>query len=322
MFFIYLAFSKSSFSDYFDGYSQSPQTIINSRITPTSSQVYLKLCMFRELKQTNANGGAIYMSSNSILRVLIEESSFDRCFVATKFSGGAIYSQINQGKMVLTKVCSHECGNGALSTTGNGLFSCVYSLECKFMQTTIIRSYFLEIYNNYHVTIFYNGITIISNNNISNNYAHHGCGVTYSNPTKTTLSYSSIANNIARHSISLYFDGGSNTVDHTNLINNTQQTTYYGIIRQGYLYSTSSSFNYCTVFKNLKSPLIAIYSGSMTFTYCNMDNTPSPAKYTSCSSVFHLNPMNHYASYLCNQVSFTKTTTYRPRFIMAILFLF
>ena len=103
-----LNFIKRTFEDVY-GPGSNPTNYtgqeFTERLTPTASDVYVYNCVFRYCS-SSSNGGALYFS-NSVYKLLIEQSSFISC--RTDQKGGGICSYSRQ--CVLSRICGFNCSS-------------------------------------------------------------------------------------------------------------------------------------------------------------------------------------------------------------------
>jgi hypothetical protein len=222
---IFLLFSKAAWNDYFSG-TTATTTLFSqeytSRPTLSGPNVYVLNCLFRSFTSASS-GGALYCST-SISYLLVESTSFFSC----KTSGGnagAIYFSNSNGQSVLHEVCGYDCGS-----SNSRLFDYIYVKNDISSKNYINYSSISRCVNEnaYQLLYHYNGKTLCSSVNISNN-KNYGDSVVflpsiYSNTVTCSLSYSSFMDNIATYHawIIIWTSGGEYEIKSCNILRNTQ----------------------------------------------------------------------------------------------------
>jgi len=297
-----LLFLLYVFSDYFEGYSEEPKNVINERQILISNQIYLFSCFFDGLSPLNSNGGAINAESSNIYRIFISYTTFLRCFVSSGYCGGSMYISIMHDGVAIERVCGYSCGTGSRTTNGYAQFAAIIAnsgSKSRIVDSSIVECYKTQTLISYHVITMNNGYSGITGSNISSNNVYHGCGLTFGK-TDCSILYSTLSHNVARDSIILYIDGGVYNISKLNLVNNSQLTDRYGIIRQGYLEtSILTTFKECVVYYNTNSYLIYRAYGTISFVSCIVDHKSSLATYLNEVTSFSLIPLYHFATNMC-----------------------
>ena len=90
--------------------------VINiTSISTSYSDVYIHNSMFRDFTY-NGYGGAISCTST---RLLIEDSSFISCTTSSLRGGAIYYTSTSSGKVLLNRICAYSCYSTYTTTSTN-----------------------------------------------------------------------------------------------------------------------------------------------------------------------------------------------------------
>ena len=190
MIFILIYVSLCSFNETFPGFDSFITTI---HTNGSSGNYYLFDCTYHLIQHMH-QGGAIYINSDSQLRIKIKKCLFNYC--SSKSNGGAIYISATNGQSSISQICCYQCyvfsdasGQCSFITTKNNLRNdLIYSSFSKSPSVAQSRS---------SVNYFSNGNITFSLCNSSNNHVSTHCICYCYNPNGMFISFSSFCNNYA-----------------------------------------------------------------------------------------------------------------------------
>ena len=231
--------------------------------TPQSfeSNTWLYDCTFQGLTDRAID----FSSSSSSNKLLVEYSSFNTC--SSSGDGGAIYFGTS-GQCVLSSVCGVKCNTG---NSQWGQFCYVWVSSGETNKNHIIdSSVTLTKQTNARSTLYHwNGDVSCKGVNVSNNQVYCFSGIYILNPSISSISFSSFRNNKASNYICLDFVSNTHQMTNTNIIENNQQSTSYGII---YASKSEVTMIHCSVFGNCETgsgSVFSVSSGSITCSNCS-----------------------------------------------------
>ena len=246
---------------------------------------YIKSSYFKGLSYSSGNGGALYVTS--ITKLLIELSMFIECEASGY--GGCIY--MSGGNCILYMVCgvksSISGGQGVfLETTGMKMTNVI--------ETTVTHC---ECSSGGYPVDPHGGTILCKSVNLSQNHCYR-CSALYCYPTSNgqnivcSLCYSSLSNNTADDSNFLMFEdfnGAYYEVNNTNIINNKQIGSTYGLIRV----TGTTTMKHVSILGNTGSP---IFSGSITLINCATQTTSGVTTQSPTESFLNYNTLYEQVS--------------------------
>jgi hypothetical protein len=228
---------KFAWTDYFSG---SPATTLNSfqytsRQTPSVSSVYVLNCLFNRCTLTSGNGGALYCST-SVIYLFVESSSFFSCKTDSGMGGAIYFSNTNNGRCVLYKVCGNGC-----SSTSTGIFTRIIinsdASNSNHVNYTSITRCVSDASGSQCTLYIYYGKIYVPSVNISMNKCYYHSGIIYtpfvdSSSITSSLSYSTFADNSALQYACIWCnrEGAKYEIKCCNILRNTQVSNSYGLI--------------------------------------------------------------------------------------------
>ena len=250
---------------------------------PIDSGIYIK-----NSRYTDLYGGTLYFSSEQLISVLIELSTFMNC--SSTSSGAGVYFLCTSGAIVLYKICAYSC---FLASTNSGQFAYLYTGSTN--NNSII---FLNVqkcapsygsYNREFPLVMYYGNQIVSNNNFSYNFVYKFDLIGLYYMSSLSGQFNTFIYNQASNQYGSYFYSGSGTtmLSRSNFLINYQNdgliyiSSFCSFImdecifidNHHFLYYCPSSYDYMT-FKNcwIKNPF-SIYSGPYYPAYFGLTST-------------------------------------------------
>jgi hypothetical protein len=233
---LYLNFPKRTFDEVYghglNPYIPTPKEYNGQSISTNSPNVYVHDCVFRSCTNTG-NGGALYCSG-SVIKLLVEQSSFISCRTSSSNGGGIFFQNTNNGECVLCRVCGFDC-----LTTTSGSRGQFARINTK-IKNNVNDSSFTHSYNTNSST--QNTLRLECDNilcpyvNITNNECYWDTAIEFfpkviTGTVTCCISYSSIVNNTARsYGIIVHQNSGSQVIDTCNILKNNQGGTSDGII--------------------------------------------------------------------------------------------
>jgi hypothetical protein len=277
----------------------------NRRIDTSTSNVYVHNCVFNGCT-SSSNGGAILCSS-SVLRLLVEQSSFISCKASNR-NGGAIYFyNTASGECVLSRVCGFDClttnSSGGTGQLGYSYVKNNINSRNHFNDSSITHSLNGDR-KSYDAFRLCNGNILCPSVNVTSiicyQYITLDC-----HPTSLgmcCLSYNSIVNNTASDFNIIWFSGSSSPfyIDTCNVLNNKQTSSSSGIIfAQGNLLIKDS----CILGNSEEKTIFYAYtSSSITVSNCTFDNNRCVGNVTFINTIksSFINPLSHIATERCD----------------------
>ena len=227
----------SLFSDAYSGIVHPPAV---SHYNCSDGNYYVFQSSFRSIS-FNTDGGAISMTPYVSVRILIEESLFDKCSSLT--SGGGVFISSTLGSIFLKKVCGYDCWSTA-NQFGFFLSGLTKPNVCQLVSITKCAS---QALSRTAAVYFQNGIQNHTSTNSSNNQltSYSGC---YSNvAAQLNWEFSTIVNNYAHTSVCLYFVSSATSVSYqifnSNFVSNNSPSLSVLCYDRAILYIRSSFFN-------------------------------------------------------------------------------
>jgi hypothetical protein len=311
---------KRSFSDVY-GQSYTPTNYSGPEYTTTISltteNVYVHDSVFRSCS-SSANGGALSCSS-SVIRLLVEHSSFISCKTSSGYGGGIYFKSTTTGQCVLNRICGYDC---IKSNTGNirGIFAYIYMSKDLNYKNHVNDSSITQSINKNMDSIFplaleYGNVLCPSDNftnNFCNRYPSVGCYPTGGTTSVTfSLSYSSVVNNTADGNYGwgcIHIIGSDSNpsyiIDTCNVINNKITTESYGIIQMN---ANSFIKNSCILGNAIGKRVFSIGSGKLTLSNCTIDDDIfTSGRYTGSVTVdktiksTFINGLSHIVTQKCD----------------------
>jgi len=323
MILFFVAFFNDFFSDSFSSLS------INQRQVLNGGCYYIVDCIFANLSISNGNGGAICLNECNA-KIVIEDTMIFNCGITgTTFCGGGVYFYcIANGEIVFNKVCANSCYSNSYNypygdqfarstTSSNGKnYGILISItQCSPLPLTREKSFTPE-----------NGHQEFKYMNSSWNYPKFHSSAWYINPTSHRVLFCTTVSNQCTW-VSIYFwKGSNNTYYMSNIVNNSQESTSYGVIFIGVNgQSAFSSFICCNFLNNAKTGNKVLFSGesgSLSVIQCAIDcfssNTfvNTPGGINSYSSSIHI---KHFETIYCPVLN-DPTGSFKTK--QTIMFLF
>ena len=214
---------------------------------------YIHDCMMQNI-QNSANGGAIYcmLSSGENCKLLIEFCNFFSC--SSSKDGGCIYTRFCQYS------ASHNCASSC-SSESSGLYEYIdrssNNKESKEFSSSITKSTG-NIYNIYK----YQDDAVYSHVNISYTNCKEVSAI-FSSDSSQTISYSLFTNNTAESKL-LETNGKDHSISYSNILYNSENEEYSGLIDVNNQMTISNSF-----FEG-NSATSYIFYGTFTFINCSI----------------------------------------------------
>ena len=230
----------------------------------TSSHLYIFQCTFNKVTKTSIQ----YSTLNENSKLLVELSSFNFCSSSQR--GGAI-SDCDSGQCILSSVCGVKC------TSEEGQFCYLVASYGYDNKNYIIDSSVTSSENTkaYYTLYQQCGDVSCEGVNVSNNVANSYSGLRVFNPSISSILFCSFKNNTAAGDpysyVCLDFLFNSHKMNHTNIIENNQQSLTYGIIYTASLAELTMS--HCSVYgncNNKKGKVFYVSSGVITCNYCSI----------------------------------------------------
>ena len=280
------SFFPKDWSDYFTG-SQTKTTGKTTHLT-VSSNLWIYGCTFKNIEKYRGKGSCICKDSSTSFNLLVDSSSFNTC--SSTGHGGAIYFATS-GQCVLSSVCGVNCKTGTMDYFGQ--FCRIYVSVGSQYKNYLIHSSVTLIEQKYvgDTTHHQNGYVLYKGVNVSNNEVDSTSGIKVLNPSISSISFSSFRNNNVTGDSSSYicldFVSSSHQMTNTNIIENTQESTFLGIITtEG---SAILTMKHCSVFGNCETgsgSIFCTFSGtSITCTDCSMTQDQKNSHYGSFSTI-------------------------------------
>ena len=269
MFSLHFIMNKStSWDDFFTGDHTNYTDNLHINI---SKNFWIYECRFANIENTDVPGSCICKDSSSNTTLLVEHSSFNTC--SSSFYGGAIYFS-DEGQCVLSSVCGVKCKAGERDSS-------VTLTKKEHSWTT------LELRE---------GDPSCKGVNVSNNEVGDISGILILHPTTCSISFSSFRNNKANGWICLACDREFPVINYTNIIENNQQSSSYGIIEAGL--SSHLTMTHCSVYGNCQigsGTVFHIYDGSIICIDCSISDDQKSSTYGSV--IFNEEPSTSFINY-------------------------
>ena len=261
--FHFQSFVETSWSEY---YEEVPDTVKTNLTADQHIDVFGNIwvcnCKFSVLDHSG-NGAAICKSlSSGISNMLIEFSIFQECTTA-KSEGGAIY--FNKGQCVIASSCGYKCIAG-YGYPGEFSRILVSSGSKNYIIDSSITKAKTEIGE---VTLYHAfGNFLCKGVNVSNNELYLYSGIRIWDPSTSLISFSSFRNNNATNGGCIDFYSGSHQMKNTNIIENNQLGSQYGIIFARNI--ANLTMNHCSVYDKSQTVFCAATGSSIICDDCSM----------------------------------------------------
>ena len=244
---------------YGENNKTNPTTCVNCSISVTNSECFVLLSFFHDLEE-----GAISITTNNI-KLLHSECSFNDC---KNSYGGSVYVY-GQNSIIQHRCCSlysqaSSRGQHSYSELSDGNFN--YFLESCVSSCGKREKGFDTISCSY-------GIINISYSNISNNNVE-SIGAAYEISPENSIgkvNFCSICQNHCDHWVLMHSNDDSSTyyLINSNILNNSQSSTSYGIIGCNRIMTISN----CSIFGNFgNGSLIWNGADSLRIENCHIDD--------------------------------------------------
>ena len=210
----------------------------------------------------NMNNGAIRISAGPCI-LTIEDSLFTYCYRSTG-SGGAVFLQCNCCESIISRTCGYFCYSGSGGSHGQFSYTETFSErknQLLFSSLSYCSPYFNQ--DRRSSSSLVSGKILVKNFNSSFNYAFHNSGIRVESLTSNNVEYSTFINNyVSEHSILGFYSGKSN-YSNSNLKNNSQKLSTYGLVRTS---ESNLQINLCIFLENFKT---LFYAETSTITISN-----------------------------------------------------
>jgi hypothetical protein len=315
-----LNFLKRTFADVY-GQSYIPVNYTGPEYTQTitinTENVYVHDSVFRSCSSTS-NGGALSCST-SVVRFLVERSSFISCSTSSDYGGAIYFKSTTTGQCVLSRICGFNCISSRIGYIwGMCAYICVsndINYKNHVNDSIITQSINKNMDSVFSLILFYGNISCPSinlTNNFCNRYPSLGCRSLGSATSNTfSLSYSSVVNNTADGNygwgcFQIYCTDSttSQLIDTCNVISNKITSDSYGIFD---MYVNFFIMNSCILGNAIGKRVFTIYSGKLTLLNCTIDDdiftsrrfTGSVTVVKTIKSTF-INALSHIATQKCD----------------------
>lgn len=276
---IKLIFLFNNYLDFFnDQYLEIKYNSSKIYLSPILSY-WIHFCKFE-----NFTSKAISILTSNIINFYIENSYFYYC--NDNSVGGAINIINNGGSTILNKICSFFC-----SSNGNYAGFC-YSKTQNNNKNEIYLSSFGFTYLSNGPIWFQYGIQKINFINSSYNSGNAYSGLLFDYPNIGNLTFSTILNTSSINYISIGFWKGNGFIFNSNIFNNYQGLSSYGIImvETNFLKIYSSIIN--------KNSIFLFYGNSIELNNCYIQNL------YSSTSIINNNPQISSNTLLLTKIQF------------------
>ena len=284
---IFSSFSFYVCNDWLDLYidESKKNEFIQSRyeISPTKNVIAVLSCAFHNISMPSGPGAAICFQTNNDAQILfLDKVFFTYCNVEeSNANGGAVYLN-NKGQCIFSSVCSVFC------TTNNAEGQFAYltitdniKYKCCISQSSIVRSQNEKSFVPLYVD---NGNHSFEHCNISENLALRRSGIAALPISSNDYTFHILSCNFHNNTsldnecIWLRTPGSNHLIYLTNIINNKQYGTDYGVIT---LYDGILSFEKCSIYDNFNNDkgkvFYLLHDGKFNFvdTYVSNDDEES-----------------------------------------------
>jgi hypothetical protein len=272
--------SRTAWDDHFPGTSSTSSfgpKEYTSKLTLSDTNVYVSNCLFNKCTSTG-DGGALFCST-SVIRLLVDSSSFLSCKASN--CGGAIhFNNTGSGQCVLHKVCGNDC---TLTNSNDSLFAYVYVSNAVSSKNYVNYSSFARcVYENsvvwHTLRLNYGKIFLLSVNMSMNKcgYRSAGCFHPFFDSSSVTCSflYSSFADNYAAvyNCICIWIPNTKHEIKCCNFLRNTQVS----LDSEGTIYLGGNlMIEDCCILENKATYTFYTYitSDAVTLSNCTVDKT-------------------------------------------------
>jgi hypothetical protein len=300
--------SKRSFADvYGQSYTPTEYTApqyTDKRIDASVSNVYVHNCVFRYCTSSE-HGGALSCTS-SVIRLLVEQSSFISCRASNRHGGGVYFVNTASGESVLNKICVFNCSS---LVSGFGQFAYI-KLNSNYYKnhvndTSIIHSSNVNSDSRDSMRLLFGNI-LCPSVNITNNECSRYCTLDcqLSSSCICRISYNSIVNNTAIVHTCIYSSGSSSShyIYACNILNNKQTDSAYGTFE---VYTKLLIENSCILGNNEGKTVFYLGSSSsynITISNCTFDNSKYTGTviFTNTIENTFINALSHIVTERCD----------------------
>lgn len=295
---------RKGFKEYYGTDPAKEYLKVTERINPNEVSIYVSSSSFIEIYHSD-NGGAISVDSTSTNQsVLIDNTLFFICS-STKNGGSMFFN--NPGSFIINKVCSHgsECD-------GNGKFTSIQVSNDSTQRNWVCEStvcYSLKDNRCTGMLYHYYGSLLAKSDNFSFNKCAKYSGLYFysTSSTSNNITYSTfLSNNATMHTcICLNNDKASKNIENSNIINNNQKDSGYGLIYAiGNILLRETSF----ISNDAKYIIYqGLQSSSVTIDNCSSDENLSTRAYGNLvirnePSNSFTNVLEHFSTANCNEI--------------------
>jgi len=292
---------RSAFTDFF---AEIPSCVSRYQYGATLYNHYVSNCVFGKNGGITGNGG-VFCFENAIVHFVVEECSFDTCYVAgSSYRGGAIYFSCSSGGVALSKVCAYNCYMTSSSGVSNsGVFAYLLASSVDKIQLSLVtmNTCSSKTYMNNRFSSIYiqNSNTYITNFNSSYNYLADKSGFELSSCIINVINFTTVASNISPNTYVVSLTGGNSNQIHSylNIVNNSSPYIIYSgvtnVLRlcvftqnSGTLFQGAFSMKQCSI----------VHPVSSLGSYSSMDSS-NCINNDLCLNSTHDIP--HFASHYC-----------------------
>jgi len=214
------------------------ETINEGRSYISVYSIVLNNCNFARFSQLEANGGVVFMESDSNLSV--DECMFYYCQVSNYFWGGAIF--------VKTQSCSISKTCVSQNYAYEGKFASISGKECAYLRYISINNC-TDSMDGGSTLLLSKCHQILTESNLSMNRAEEASGIFIQNPKDFECSRSTFSYNDASEEMCIHISGGKGNFFSINYIHNTSPDNCPSIFVDD---GANFIFHNCVFVNNLK----------------------------------------------------------------------
>ena len=315
------------FSSFFEFYNQNFNSLVcdSIRITNFETLININLCFFNQMTLLNDSGSCIYLTSDIISKVLIENCYFHNCTSLNE--GGSCYINLLYSNVVFNKNCGSYCYTTGLHKSGQFLYSIAsnnYRNEM-FLQSYSYcsRDFLIDRFSPIYI---YSGNQLFEKINGSKNFLYYSSSFYTHYPSFFSGKFCNFINNSLYKWESVSFGGNKGNFSHSNVIQNNSPT--YGVVLVWY--SGSYIINDSIFIRNTDK-LFEIGPGSILIVFNCWIQHPenfigSPSIYQSLNNYFNFTStyqILHFITGLCyNNFQISKNSKFSLNYILIINILF
>jgi len=259
--------------------------------------------------------------SDVSIKLEIDFCVFDNCNSGTDNGGAILFTSSSSGSILITKVCGYGC----CSKNGFGQFGYMnvkpsYSNSASLL--SVSRSSPLHNTGYHSAICFYDGNQVINSINVSYCSPNYWSAIGFGYSKNSVFSYSHVFSTYTTGYLCvIYSYGGSFNTNNVNFVNNSQDSTLYGMITE--TWDSISSMVSCVFVANTNSNnrcLFYAQTGSILLSECNIQTgitiyrVDTNNNYGPTSVPFY----QLYSSHKCQNEYITKTQK-NPTFLYNIL---